>query len=52
MRQAWRLWCHALGPKASADDKEADMIAVIRTIILAIYIVTNFGIVINIIHHW
>lgn len=48
----WRLWAKALGEKASQDDKEADMVAIIRTLILAIYIVTNFVIIAGVIRHW
>ena len=52
IKQAWRLWAKALGEKASLDDKEADRIAVIRTIILLIYIITNIFIVAGVIRHW
>jgi len=48
----WRLWAKALGEKASPDDKEADLVAIIRTIIVAIYIVTNIVIISGVIHHW
>lgn len=48
----WRLWAKALGEKASPDDKEADLVAIIRTIIVAIYIVTNIVIISGEIHHW
>lgn len=32
----WRLWCKAIGTKASIDDKEADKIAMIRTVLTGI----------------
>ena len=48
----WRLWAKALGEKALPDDKEADLVAIIRTIIVAIYIVTNIVIISGVIHHW
>lgn len=48
----WRLWAKALGEKASPDDREADLVAIIRTIIVAIYIVTNIVIISGVIHHW
>jgi hypothetical protein len=41
----WRLWSLALGEKASKHSKEADKIAVIRTIIFATYLITNIFIV-------
>jgi hypothetical protein len=48
----WRLWAKALGEKASNDDKEADKVAWIRTIILIIYLATNICITAGIIRHW
>jgi len=41
----WRLWSLSLGEKASKYSKEADKIAVIRTIIFATYLITNIFIV-------
>ena len=41
----WRLWSLSLGEKASKHSKEADKIAVIRTIIFATYLITNIFIV-------
>lgn len=52
MRKFWRLWAKALGEKASALDQEADQVALIRTVIAVIYIVTNLAIVAGIVHHW
>ena len=48
----WRMWCKAIGEKASKHNKEADKIAVIRTIIFATYLITNIFIVAGVIHHW
>ena len=48
----WRLWAKALGEKASPNDKEADVVAIIRTVIVMIYIFTNFVIVSGVIRHW
>lgn len=48
----WRLWAKALGERASPDNKEADKVAIIRTLIVAIYIATNFVIVAGVIRHW
>ena len=48
----WRLWAKALGEKASTDDTEADKIATIRSIIVLIYIVTNFVIIAGVLRHW
>lgn len=43
----WRLWCKALGEKATTDDKEADKVALIRTFLITQSIVTNFIIITN-----
>ena len=48
----WRLWCKALGEKASNDNNEADKVAIIRTAIVACYIITNFFIIAGVIRHW
>jgi hypothetical protein len=48
----WRLWAKALGEKFGKTDKEADKIAMIRTIIIFCYIVTNFFIIAGVIRHW
>ena len=48
----WRLWAKALGEKAGKDDKEADTVALIRTVILITYFVTNVAIVSNAVRHW
>jgi hypothetical protein len=48
----WRLWAKALGEKASDNNCEADKVALIRTLIVAVYIITNFFIVAGVIRHW
>lgn len=48
----WRLWCKALGEKATDCDKESDRVAVIRTLIFITYLITNIAIVANAIRHW
>lgn len=48
----WRLWAKALGDKASSDNFEADKIAIIRTLIVIFYIITNAFIIAGIIRHW
>jgi hypothetical protein len=48
----WRLWCKALGEKASDKNHEADHIAIIRTIIFTTYFMTNAFIVAGVIRHW
>jgi hypothetical protein len=48
----WRLWSKALGEKASECDRESDKVAVIRTAIAAINLVTCLFIIASILRHW
>lgn len=48
----WRLWCKALGAKEGSSNKEANKVALIRTIIVLQTIITNTAIVCGIIRHW
>jgi len=48
----WRLWAKALGEKASTDNNEADKIALIRSLIVLFYILTNAVIIAGVIRHW
>ena len=48
----WRWWAKALGEKATKNDREADHIAHIRSIIFATYLLTNCFIVAGVIRHW
>jgi len=48
----WRLWAKSLGEKSGKNDKEADTVALIRTVIFVTYLVTNVAIVSNAVRHW
>jgi len=48
----WRIWAKALGEKAGNHDREADAIAIVRTLIFASYLITNIAIVANAVRHW
>ena len=52
IKHLWRLWAKSLGEKASDNDCEADRVAVIRTVIILSYIITNCFIVAGVIRHW
>jgi len=52
MRKMWRIWAKALGAKEGKNDREADIVAGIRTIILVSYLVTNVFIISGVIRHW
>ena len=50
-KKGWRLWAKALGEKIG-EDKEADRIASLRTMIIIQAVITNILISINIIINW
>jgi hypothetical protein len=52
MRKVWELWAKALGEKAHKDNTEADKVAIIRTLIVFSYIITNMFIIAGVIRHW
>lgn len=52
MPKFWRLWAKALGEKAGATKQESDKIALIRTLIIISYFVTNLFIIAGVIRHW
>ena len=52
LSKAWRIWAKALGQKEGKNDREADTIAGIRTLIFVSYLVTNVAIVANAVRHW
>jgi len=51
-KSIWRIWAKALGAKEGKDDREADTVAWIRTLIFVSYLVTNVAIVANAVRHW
>jgi hypothetical protein len=48
----WRLWAKAIGEKASENQAEADKVAVIRTVIILSYLITNCFIIAGVVRHW
>jgi hypothetical protein len=48
----WRIWAKALGPKEGRNEKEADIIACVRTIVLISYMITNCFIIAGVVRHW
>lgn len=51
-KECWRLWALALGEKISDKDHEADIGAIIRSVLVITALVTNFIIVAGVIRHW
>jgi len=47
----WRLWAKALGEKSGNNDREANIVACLRTIIVLSYITTNLFIIAGVIRH-
>ena len=52
MKKVWRIWAKALGDKSGKSDREADFVALIRTLIFIQLVVTNCFIVAGNIRHW
>jgi hypothetical protein len=48
----WHLWTKALGEKSGSTNREADYVALIRTAIVVLSIVTNIIIILGVIKHW
>jgi hypothetical protein len=52
MKHFWYIWCKALGEKPHENDNLSDKIAIIRTVIMLIYLITNLFIIAGILKHW
>lgn len=52
LNKMWRIWAKSLGEKASNDNKEADRIALVRTVVVLVNFITCFFIIANTIRHW
>ena len=48
----WRITAKSLGEKAGKNNKEADMIALIRLLMFLSILITNCFIVAGVIRHW
>jgi hypothetical protein len=44
----WKIWAKALGEKASGDKKEADRVAVVRSLFVILTIITEIHIIVNV----
>lgn len=51
-KRTWKLWARALGEKASDNTREADKVALIRTVIVIYAITVDTFILINILKGW
>ena len=48
----WRLWAKALGEKTGNTDHEANIVALIRSVIVGLSIITNIIIALGVFRHW
>ena len=52
-KNMWHIWCDALGQKANTENNtHSDNVAIVRTIIILTYLITNIVIVAGVIRHW
>lgn len=51
-KKFFRLWAKVLGPKEGTNEKEADIIAYVRTVVFISYLTTNLFIVAGVLRHW
>jgi hypothetical protein len=52
MINLWRVWAKALGEKSGASDREADYIAIVRSVIVILNFITCLFIIAGVIHNW
>lgn len=52
IRKGWRLWAKSLGEKSGVNDKEANIIAAMRSVIVLVNFITCFFIIAGVIHNW
>ena len=52
MGQAWAVWAKALGPRASQNQREADIAAMIRSVKYLVELITCVFIVAGVLRHW
>lgn len=52
MINLWRVWAKALGEKSGASDREADYIAIVRSVIVVLNFITCLFIIAGVIHNW
>jgi len=48
----WKIWCKAIGSKEGNTDREADTVAIVRTLFILLTITTEGVIIASNIHHW
>ncbi len=51
-RKVWYLWARSLGDKSGETDRDADIVAIFRSLIVLVNFFTCFVIMSGVIHHW
>ena len=52
MKTYWRLWAKAIGTKEGLTNKEADIVAIIRTFFVLLTVICEIVIISYDIHKW
>lgn len=52
LKHFWRLLCYSLGSKSGKNNREADLVAIIRLFFVFQVFITNIFIVIGVIRHF
>jgi hypothetical protein len=52
VHKVWYLWAKALGDKSGKTNRDADIVAIFRSIIVLVNFVTCFFIMSGVIHQW
>ncbi len=52
MSKWWRLWALSLGEKLGDNDKEADRVALLRSAVVLLNLVTCLFIIAGVVHNW
>ncbi len=52
IKKLWRLWAKSLGEKVGVSDKDANRIAMLRSVIVWVNFITCFFIIANTLRHW
>lgn len=52
LKYLWYIWTKAIGDKAHISVVVSDRVAIIRTLLVLSYLVTNAFIIAGIVHHW
>jgi len=50
--RVWRVWAKALGEKSGASNQEADLVAVVRSVVVGVNFITCLFIIAGVIHNW